>query len=134
MCCVFQFSLCLEDLIPVALGRYVMAIISSLRQTIAGSDTSGNSVEHLLEKMFSLFLEQTGLWSDISSLSEIKSPELSESNLFGQVISELFLIITAYMHVRHFVLKHGCSTIHLFCVSNSLLSHVKEVAHVYNSI
>lgn len=105
MCCVFQFSLCLEDLIPVALGRYVMAIISSLHQTITGSDTTGNSLEHLLEKMFSLFLEQTGLWSDISSLSEIKSPELSESSLFGQVISEFFLIITSYMRVITFCLE-----------------------------
>ncbi|XP_031102480.1 calcineurin-binding protein 1 [Ipomoea triloba] len=87
-----RFSLCLEDLIPVALGRYVMAIISSLHQTIAGSDTTGNSLEHLLEKMFSLFLEQTGLWSDISSLSEIKSPELSESSLFGYLYQYIQLL------------------------------------------
>ncbi|KAM7493376.1 hypothetical protein LguiB_027985 [Lonicera macranthoides] len=78
-----RFSLCLEDLVPLALGRYIRALISSMRQTEIGGGAESNSPEHLLEKMFSLFIEQMNLWSDICSLPEIKCPELSETNLYG---------------------------------------------------
>ena len=78
-----QFSLCLEDLVPVALGRYVRALISSMHQTENVDSGAASTSEHLLEKMFSLFVEQMNLWSDICSLPEISSPELSESSLYG---------------------------------------------------
>lgn len=78
-----QFSLCLEDLIPVALGRYLKALISSIHQTDHMSCAASNSSEHHLEKMFSLFMEQVAMWSDICGLPEIKSSELTESCLFG---------------------------------------------------
>lgn len=78
-----QFSLCLEDLVPLALGRYIKALISSMHQTEIGGGAESNSPEHLLEKMFSLFMEQMNLWSDIFSFPEIKCPELSETNLYG---------------------------------------------------
>ncbi|XP_058189790.1 calcineurin-binding protein 1 isoform X2 [Rhododendron vialii] len=78
-----RFSLCLEDLVPVALGRYVKALISSMHQ--AGNVGSGaaSCPEHLLEKIFSLFVEQMNLWSDICYLTDISSSELSESSLSG---------------------------------------------------
>ena len=78
-----QFSLCLEDLVPLALGRYIKALISSMRQIEIGGGAESNSPEYLLEKMFSLFMEQMNLWSDICSFPEIKCPELSETNLYG---------------------------------------------------
>ncbi|KAK4365083.1 hypothetical protein RND71_016441 [Anisodus tanguticus] len=78
-----RFSLCLEDLIPVALGRYLKALISSIHQTDRESCAASNSSEHHLEKMFSLFMEQVTMWSDICCLPEIKSSELTESCLFG---------------------------------------------------
>nr|XP_016504943.1 PREDICTED: uncharacterized protein LOC107822878 [Nicotiana tabacum] len=78
-----RFSLCLEDLIPVALGRYLKALISSIHQTDHMSCAASNSSEHHLEKMFSLFMEQVTMWSDICGLPEIKSSELTESCLFG---------------------------------------------------
>lgn len=74
--------MCLEDLVPVALARYVKALISSLRNP-ESSGAKGSLMEHLLEKMFSLFMEQVNLWSDICSLPEIKCSELSESSLYG---------------------------------------------------
>lgn len=78
-----QFSLCLEDLVPLALGRYIRALIMSISQAGTGSYNATDNVEHLLEKIFNLFLEQVNLWSDICSLAELKGPELTESSLYG---------------------------------------------------
>ncbi|KDP34142.1 hypothetical protein JCGZ_07713 [Jatropha curcas] len=75
-----RFSLCIEDLVPVALGRFIKALVSSMHQ--AGSCAPGNS-EHQLEKMFSLFMEQGNLWPEVFSLPETKSPEISEGSLYG---------------------------------------------------
>ncbi|KAL2940174.1 Calcineurin-binding protein 1 [Bienertia sinuspersici] len=85
-----RFSLCLEDLVPVALGRFLKTLISSMLS--ADDDASiaaRNSPEHVLEKMFTLFMEQPSLWPDICS-SEIKCPELSESTLYGYLHQYLY--------------------------------------------
>ncbi|OAY54221.1 calcineurin-binding protein 1 isoform X4 [Manihot esculenta] len=74
-----RFSLCIEDLVPVALGRFIKALVSSMHQ--AGSGALGSS-EHQLEKMFSLFMEQGNLWPEIFTLPEIRSPEISEASLY----------------------------------------------------
>ncbi|KAL3744449.1 hypothetical protein ACJRO7_013676 [Eucalyptus globulus] len=77
-----RFCLCIEDLVPVALGRYIKAIIASRLQ--ADSLNSGtNSSEHLLEKLFGLFMEQGNLWPDVCSLPELKGSEVSEGSLYG---------------------------------------------------
>lgn len=77
-----QFCLCIEDLVPVALGRYIKAIIASRLQ--ADSLNSGtNTSEHLLEKLFGLFMEQGNLWPDVCSLPELKGSEVSEGSLYG---------------------------------------------------
>ncbi|PHT74111.1 hypothetical protein T459_21388, partial [Capsicum annuum] len=78
-----RFSSCLEDLIPVALGRYLKALISSIHQTDRESCDASNSSQHHLEKMFFLFMEQVTMWSDVCCLPEMKSSELTESYLFG---------------------------------------------------
>ncbi|CAA0824266.1 Tetratricopeptide repeat (TPR)-like superfamily protein [Striga hermonthica] len=80
-----RFSLCLEDLLPAAIGRYIKALITSICQASSGSYTATDQVEHLLEKLFNLFLEQVNLWSDICNLPELKSPELTESSLYGYI-------------------------------------------------
>lgn len=78
-----RFSLCIEDLVPVALGRYVKALVSSMRQAeTVGSGATSNS-EHILEKVFVLFMEQGNLWPEICGLPEIKVTETSESSLYG---------------------------------------------------
>ncbi|PIA42882.1 hypothetical protein AQUCO_02000379v1 [Aquilegia coerulea] len=75
-----RFSLCLEDLVPVALGRLIQALMSSICQ----AETLGKNLpQHLLERMFHLFIDQGNLWTDISSLAEVKSPELSEGSFYG---------------------------------------------------
>ncbi|KAL3650774.1 hypothetical protein CASFOL_007177 [Castilleja foliolosa] len=87
-----RFSLCLEDLVPVALGRYIKALILSISQVSTGSYTAADQVEHLLEKLFNLFLDQVNLWSDICSLPEFKIPELTESNLYRHVYQYIQLL------------------------------------------
>lgn len=47
-----------------------------------GSGATSNS-EHILEKVFVLFMEQGNLWPEICGLSEIKVAETSESSLYG---------------------------------------------------
>ncbi|XP_071917630.1 calcineurin-binding protein 1 isoform X2 [Coffea arabica] len=78
-----RFSPCLEDIVPVAIGRYIKTLILSIQQSLSCSDPTRGAIEHLLEKLFSLFLDQVNLWSDICNLPEIKTPELTESYLYG---------------------------------------------------
>lgn len=59
------------------------ALISSIRRAeIVGSGAVTNS-EHILEKVFALFMEQGNLWPEICGLPEIKVTETSESSLYG---------------------------------------------------
>ncbi|GAB2250906.1 hypothetical protein Droror1_Dr00017156 [Drosera rotundifolia] len=78
-----RFSLCLEDLVPVALGRYLRALVSSIRSDEEVPSSGQSSSEQILEKIFSLFMEQGSLWSEVCSLPEIKCPEFTESTIYG---------------------------------------------------
>lgn len=78
-----QFSLCIEDLVPVALGRHVKALISSMGPAETLQCSAANNSEHILEKMFALFIEQGNLWPEICTLPEIRGPETLESKLYG---------------------------------------------------
>ncbi|GJU18335.1 tetratricopeptide repeat-like superfamily protein [Tanacetum coccineum] len=90
-----RFSLCLEDLVPIALGRYIKALVSSINQIEIGTTSDNNiALEHLLEKMFALYMEQMNLWSDICTLPEIKCPDLSESSLFGYLFEYIHILET----------------------------------------
>uniref|UniRef100_A0A1J3CAW9 Calcineurin-binding protein cabin-1 n=1 Tax=Noccaea caerulescens TaxID=107243 RepID=A0A1J3CAW9_NOCCA len=75
-----RFSLCIEDLVPVAIGRYVNALVSSMSQV----DSSGAKInpDSQLEKIFSLFIEQGSIWPDICNYPETRRPETSESSLY----------------------------------------------------
>ncbi|KAK6140741.1 hypothetical protein DH2020_025504 [Rehmannia glutinosa] len=81
-----------SHLVPVALGRYIKALIMSISRAGTGSYAATDQVEHLLEKLFNLFLEQVNLWSDICSLPELKSSELTESILYGYVYQYIQLL------------------------------------------
>ncbi|XVF48614.1 hypothetical protein PTKIN_Ptkin03bG0204200 [Pterospermum kingtungense] len=78
-----RFSLCIEDLVPVALGRHIKALVLSMSQVETAAADPACSFEHQLEKIFGLFMEQGTLWPEICCLLEIKSPEISESILYG---------------------------------------------------
>lgn len=73
-----QFYLCIVDMVPVALGKYIQVLTSTIQNA---SDTA--AVEQLLEKMFSAFMDHASMWSEVGSLPEVSCPQLSEANLFG---------------------------------------------------
>lgn len=62
---------------------YVKVLITSIRQVGIASSGDASGYEHILEKMFALFMEQGNLWPELCSLPEIQGPGISESNLFG---------------------------------------------------
>ncbi|CAN1219117.1 Calcineurin-binding protein 1 [Linum perenne] len=74
-----RFSLCVEDLVIVALARLVKALVSSIDQV----ENVNGSTEQKLEKVFSLFIEQGNLWPAIIRLAVTQSPECTESSLYG---------------------------------------------------
>ncbi|XP_077210122.1 tetratricopeptide repeat (TPR)-like superfamily protein isoform X2 [Tasmannia lanceolata] len=80
-----RFSLCLEDIAPVALTRYIQALTLSICHTETLGSGSVNSLDLLLERMFNLFMEHGNLWTDKSSLPEMNSPELSENSLYSYI-------------------------------------------------
>lgn len=87
-----RFSLCIEDLVPVAIGRYIKALLVSMCDAdISGFGTS-NSSEHQLEKIFTIFMEQGTLWPEICSLTEFKTAETSESSLYGYLHQYIVLL------------------------------------------
>ncbi|KAG9455727.1 hypothetical protein H6P81_000235 [Aristolochia fimbriata] len=76
-----RFSLCLEDIAPVSLGRYIQALAASINKAESlSSDRS--SREHLLDRMFNIFMDHSNLWAEMSSLPEMKGQEFSESTLY----------------------------------------------------
>ncbi|XP_074317370.1 calcineurin-binding protein 1 [Silene latifolia] len=85
-----RFSLCLEDMVPVSLGRYLKALIISLSTRDDVSSTLAKSSQQILEKMFNLFMEQGSIWPDICSSPDIKCPELRESTLYGYLHQYLY--------------------------------------------
>lgn len=78
-----QFSFCIEDLIPVAIGRYLKALISTICHSQTAASGSGSSYDIVLERMFALFMEQGSLWPEICSLTEIEGSDMSESIIYG---------------------------------------------------
>ncbi|XP_028228288.1 calcineurin-binding protein 1-like isoform X1 [Glycine soja] len=87
-----RFSLCIEDLIPVAIGRYLKALISTMchsQTTASGSVSSSNNV---LERMFALFMEQGSLWPEICSLPEIEGSDMSETIIYGYLHEHIVLL------------------------------------------
>ncbi|XP_078148770.1 tetratricopeptide repeat (TPR)-like superfamily protein isoform X3 [Carex rostrata] len=75
-----RFYLCIVDMVPVALGKYIQVLTSTIK---VSSDAA--AVEQLLEKMFSAFMDHASMWGEVGSLPEVNCPELSETNLFGYI-------------------------------------------------
>lgn len=78
-----QFYLCLGDIVPVALGKYIQVLTSSIRSAQNLAATDSGPIEQMLERMFNIFMDHAYLWADMSSLPEVNNPDLSESNLHG---------------------------------------------------
>uniref|UniRef100_A0A6N2L067 Uncharacterized protein n=1 Tax=Salix viminalis TaxID=40686 RepID=A0A6N2L067_SALVM len=83
-----EFSLSIEDHVPVALGRYYRGVKLRLLVLVFLAALASN-----WKKKFSLFLEQDYSWPQILSLPEIRSPEISESSLYGYLEFSLDIIL-----------------------------------------
>ncbi|KAL6637625.1 hypothetical protein ACP70R_025197 [Stipagrostis hirtigluma subsp. patula] len=80
-----RFALCLCDIVPVGLGKYLQVLTAAIRDPEIRRASGDAPVEQLLEKMFSIFMDHANLWADISTIPEVNCPELSESNLYSYV-------------------------------------------------
>jgi calcineurin-binding protein cabin-1 len=80
--CFLQFALCLGDIVPVGLGKYLHVLTEAICNPEVSQASGDVSVEQLLEKIFIVFMDHANLWADISTLPEVNCPELSESNLY----------------------------------------------------
>ncbi|XP_027356067.1 calcineurin-binding protein 1 isoform X2 [Abrus precatorius] len=87
-----RFSLCIEDLVPVAIGRYLKALISTMCHCQTTASGSVSCSDNMLEKMFALFMEQGSLWPEICSLHEIEGPNMSENIIYGYLHEYIVLL------------------------------------------
>ncbi|KAF8681835.1 hypothetical protein HU200_045277 [Digitaria exilis] len=87
-----RFALCLGDIVPVGLGKYLQVLIAAINNPEIRRASGDASVDQLLEKMFSVFMDHANLWADISTIPEVNSPELSESNLYSYIHQYIHLL------------------------------------------
>jgi calcineurin-binding protein cabin-1 len=73
----------LGDIVPVGLGKYLQVLTAAIRDPEIRRVCGDVSTEQLLEKMFGVFMDHANMSADISTIPEVNSPELSESNLYG---------------------------------------------------
>ncbi|CAA7407719.1 unnamed protein product [Spirodela intermedia] len=81
-----RFSLCLVDIVPVVLGRYIKVLSSLIHDAGSGQLADPSlTLEVLLERMFNVLLDHVNQLGDLGNLPEVKCPELSESSLYGYI-------------------------------------------------
>ncbi|PNT74299.1 uncharacterized protein LOC100823822 isoform X2 [Brachypodium distachyon] len=80
-----RFALCLGDIVPLGLGKYLQVLTTAIRDPEVRRICGDTPVEELLEKMFSVFMDHANLLADISTIPEVNSPELSEGNLYSYI-------------------------------------------------
>ncbi|OEL37163.1 hypothetical protein BAE44_0001817 [Dichanthelium oligosanthes] len=87
-----RFALCLGDIVPIGLGKYLQVLIAAIDNPDIRRASGDASVEQLLEKMFSVFMDHANLWGDISTIPEVNCPELSEGNLYSYIHQYIHLL------------------------------------------
>ena len=85
-----QFSLCLEDISRVALGKYILVLARAICQADSEGHSSQTRLHPLLEKMFNLYMDYGISWSDSAGLSLaeagiMNSPEVAEGAIYRYV-------------------------------------------------
>lgn len=83
-----KFSLCLEDISRVALGKYILVLARAICQADSEGPASQTRLHTLLEKMFHLYMDFGISWSDSAGLSLaeagiMNSPEVAESAIYS---------------------------------------------------
>ncbi|KAE8809006.1 hypothetical protein D1007_14433 [Hordeum vulgare] len=87
-----EFALCLGDIVPVGLGKYLQVLTAAIRDPEIRQVCGDVSTEQLLEKMFGVFMDHANMLGDISTIPEVNSPELLESNLYGYIHQYIHLL------------------------------------------
>ncbi|VAI01133.1 unnamed protein product [Triticum turgidum subsp. durum] len=87
-----RFALCLGDIVPVGLGKYLQVLTAAIRDPEIRRVCGDVSTEQLLEKMFGIFMDHANMLADINTIPEVNSPELSESNLYGYIHQYIHLL------------------------------------------
>ncbi|CAN5976218.1 unnamed protein product [Sphagnum jensenii] len=85
-----KFSLCLEDISRVALGKYIQTLARALCQAESEGSRSQARFHSLLEKMFNLYMDYGVSWSDSAGLSLteagiLNAPEVAESAIYSYI-------------------------------------------------
>ncbi|KAK8963966.1 hypothetical protein KSP40_PGU011594 [Platanthera guangdongensis] len=80
-----KFYLCLFDIVPIVIGKYVQVLASSIRNAGVAGSTDNSTLEQYLDRMFTLFMDHVSILSDLNSLPELNKSEISESNLYGYI-------------------------------------------------
>ncbi len=93
-----QFSLCLEDISRVALGKYIQTLARALCQAESEGSRSQARFHSLLEKMFNLYMDYGVSWSDSAGLSLteagiLNAPEVAESAIYRYTCKEVVFIV-----------------------------------------
>ncbi len=96
--CDMQFSLCLEDISRVALGKYIQTLARALCQAESEGSRSQARFHSLLEKMFNLYMDYGVSWSDSAGLSLteagiLNAPEVAESAIYRYTCKEVVFIV-----------------------------------------
>ncbi|XP_066371477.1 calcineurin-binding protein 1 isoform X2 [Miscanthus floridulus] len=87
-----RFALCLGDIVPAGLGKYLQVLTAAIHDPEIRRSSGDASVEQLLEKMFTVFIDHANMWADISTIPEVNSPELSETNLYSYIHQYIHLL------------------------------------------
>lgn len=89
-----KFSLCLEDLSRLALGKYIRALAMSIAQADVNDTMSQSTLHSLLEKLFNLFMDYGTSWSESLqiSLAEAEVISMTEGSIYGYIHCYLNLL------------------------------------------
>lgn len=80
-----KFYLCLYDIVPIAIGKYLQVLTSSIRSAGASGSTDNTSLEQYLDRLFSLFIDHVSGLADLICYPELNKHEISETNLCGYI-------------------------------------------------
>lgn len=93
-----QFSLCLADMVQIALGKYIHTLGAAIVQFDTVGSVSNLSLKNLLERFFNLFMEHGGSWSDVVAVSLAEAGMSSAAAVSESVIYRYTSQSTGYIN------------------------------------
>ncbi|PKA54347.1 hypothetical protein AXF42_Ash000180 [Apostasia shenzhenica] len=80
-----KFYLCLCDIVPIAIGKNIQVLASSIQNAGALGSTDSSSLEQFLDRLLNLLIDHVSILADLSALPDINDPQMSEANLCGYI-------------------------------------------------